>query len=577
MSISFVCACGAPYKVSDALGGKKVRCKHCGATSRVPAAAAASAAPVGDLYGLDDVPPPPRRVEAPEPAPAAARSRAPDAPAKRPKSTSRKFARRLSEALPGVEDMNYPIVGAVVLVASIVAWIVGTRAAVALYFFLWLAAPASMLWLCVASLTVAAGKGTRAALTLVPGLAAMGLVFWLMAQPSPSVTAMLAAGLTALGFFAATVVAEKRSEDYRQPIAVGVMTTLLMVSLALMLFKSRYQSAHPELFFSWDTPSADAQPAFPSPAPAPAPAPAAAPAAEVSPLQRIKQAIDGQGKLEEARRGFHARPISQPAERMPLDRPPNPRVFSIVKYDSPAGRLAAYLTPDPGDGQKHPAIVWITGGDCNSINDMWSAAPRSNDQTASAYRKAGIVMMFPSLRGGNENPGNREAFLGEIDDVLAAGDYLAAQDYVDPARVYLGGHSTGGTVVLLAAESTDKFRAVFSFGPASDVRGYGPEYAPFDHSDPAEALVRSPIYWLHSVRCPTFVFEGDQQANDNALRAMQTRSTNPLIRFYTVAGANHFDILDPTNRLIARRIKGDDGPTTNLSFTAEELKKPFGR
>ena len=34
-----------------------------------------------------------------------------------------------------------------------------------------------------------------------------------------------------------------------------------------------------------------------------------------------------------------------------------------------AGMLAAYLTPNPGDGQKHPAIVWITGGDCHSIGD----------------------------------------------------------------------------------------------------------------------------------------------------------------------------------------------------------------
>ena len=24
--------------------------------------------------------------------------------------------------------------------------------------------------------------------------------------------------------------------------------------------------------------------------------------------------------------------------------------------------------PNPNDGKKHPAIVWITGGDCNSID-----------------------------------------------------------------------------------------------------------------------------------------------------------------------------------------------------------------
>src|SRR5262245_2394232 len=46
-------------------------------------------------------------------------------------------------------------------------------------------------------------------------------------------------------------------------------------------------------------------------------------------------------------------------------------VFQLVHYTAPPGPLAAYLTPDPNDGAKHPAIVWITGGDSASIGDMW--------------------------------------------------------------------------------------------------------------------------------------------------------------------------------------------------------------
>ena len=37
--------------------------------------------------------------------------------------------------------------------------------------------------------------------------------------------------------------------------------------------------------------------------------------------------------------------------------------------------------------------------------------------------------------------------------------FLAAQPYVDPARIYLGGHSTGGTLALLVAECSETFRA----------------------------------------------------------------------------------------------------------------------
>ena len=78
-------------------------------------------------------------------------------------------------------------------------------------------------------------------------------------------------------------------------------------------------------------------------------------------------------------------------------------------------------------------------------------------------------MMYPSLRGGNNNPGHMESFFGEVDDVLAARALLAKLPYVDPERIYLGGHSTGGTLALLVAECSGAFRGVFAFGPV-----YGP-------------------------------------------------------------------------------------------------------
>jgi len=63
--------------------------------------------------------------------------------------------------------------------------------------------------------------------------------------------------------------------------------------------------------------------------------------------------------------------------------------------------------------------------------------------------------------------------LGEVDDVLDATTYLEKQPYVDSHRIYLGGHSTGGTLALLAAECSDRFRTVFSFALVEDVSVYG--------------------------------------------------------------------------------------------------------
>jgi dipeptidyl aminopeptidase/acylaminoacyl peptidase len=54
-------------------------------------------------------------------------------------------------------------------------------------------------------------------------------------------------------------------------------------------------------------------------------------------------------------------------------------------------------------------------------------------------------------------------------------------------RIYLGGHSTGGTLALLVAESSDRFRSVFAFGPTDDIRGYGQENLPFPISNRKEA------------------------------------------------------------------------------------------
>jgi acetyl esterase/lipase len=290
-------------------------------------------------------------------------------------------------------------------------------------------------------------------------------------------------------------------------------------------------------------------------------------------------AVNGQASsaasLIEARRGFKTRLVSRPSKKEPAADPPA-EIFRTVHYESPVGKLAAYLTPDPKDGKKHPAIIWITGGDCNSIDDgCWTEGPPENDQSASAFRKAGIVMMFPSLRGGNDNPGAKESFLGEVDDILATADFLGKQPFVDQKRIYLGGHSTGGTLVLLTSECSDRFRAVFSFGPAHDVSGYGPEFLPFDLSNPKEIELRSPGPWLASIKSPTFVFEGTVQGNILSLRAMARASSNKNVSFISVRGATHFSTLAPTTRLIASKILRDTNAACNLSFTDDEVSKPF--
>jgi dienelactone hydrolase len=286
--------------------------------------------------------------------------------------------------------------------------------------------------------------------------------------------------------------------------------------------------------------------------------------------------------LSEARKGFTTKLIRRESAGQPLPTPPR-NLFRVVQFESAVGKLGAYLTLDPNDGKKHPAIIWITGGDCSTIDEsLWQNSPPSNDQTARQFREAGIVMMFPTQRGGNQNPGFHEGFFGEVDDILSAAEFLATQDFVEPQRIYLGGHSSGATMVLLAAECSTRFRAVFSVGPTHDIRAYPPQFnalfQPFDTSNEREFELRAPGLWLHSIKVPVFVFAGT--VRDGALPDVQTMtrtSTNPKVHYFTVAGANHFDILAPINRLVAEKILRDESADCNIVFATEELNKPFAK
>jgi acetyl esterase/lipase len=276
--------------------------------------------------------------------------------------------------------------------------------------------------------------------------------------------------------------------------------------------------------------------------------------------------------LPEARKGFVTKTHDSEPSLGPADAPP-PAIFSAVRYPSPVGPLAAYVSPSPHDGKRHPAIVWVVGGFDNSIGDSWSPTDRSNDQSARAFREAGVVLMLPSLRGGNDNPGKRESFYGEVDDVIAAGEYVRGLDYVDPDRVYLGGHSTGGTMAVLVAESTRRFRDVFAFGPVANVAGYGDDALVFDSKDAHEVRLRSPMYFTAAIETPTWILEGAKPPSNKVALPVLRKDAPTTLHVFEVPGVSHFSILAPVTTLVARKIVADTGPTTAITLTDEELAR----
>src|SRR5688500_18987010 len=94
--------------------------------------------------------------------------------------------------------------------------------------------------------------------------------------------------------------------------------------------------------------------------------------------------------LAEARRGFATTLLRKEADGEPAPKPPA-QLFDLVRYAAPAGKLAAYVSRVPAGAAKRPAIVWLFGGFSNGIGETaWEPAPPSNDQSARAFREAGV-------------------------------------------------------------------------------------------------------------------------------------------------------------------------------------------
>src|SRR5215813_2361522 len=88
---------------------------------------------------------------------------------------------------------------------------------------------------------------------------------------------------------------------------------------------------------------------------------------------------------------------------------------------------------------------------------------------------------------------------------------------VDPNRLFVTGHSVGGTLTMLASELYPHFRAAASISGTPDVATYlkyagrAPYNAPFDPANAHEALIRSPLAWAESLKCPIRMYYGTDE------------------------------------------------------------------
>jgi len=208
-----------------------------------------------------------------------------------------------------------------------------------------------------------------------------------------------------------------------------------------------------------------------------------------------------------ARNKFHTHLLRQgpsPEKSTPLGTPPGAQ--RVTYPGGPDGSIAliAWLSQYQPSPELKPAVLFLHGG--NATGDgHW--------ELMKAYWEAGFVVLHPSFRGENGQAGNYSGFYDETADALAAAEYLENLPGVDRNRLFIAGHSNGGTLALLAA-MTRKFRAAAPISAGVNSWRYFHRYSdemPFDGTNPKEFIMRSSVCFGPSLKCPTLLLRGSEE------------------------------------------------------------------
>lgn len=257
-----------------------------------------------------------------------------------------------------------------------------------------------------------------------------------------------------------------------------------------------------------------------------------------------------------------------------------------VLYASGPELIPGYLfTPvSMTKDKRYPGLVLLHGGFHEKLD--W----RFFRYIDGAVTK-GFVVFFPEYRGSRgygENHYQNDYGITDLEDVLAAGNYLSRQDFVDPNRLGIIGHSRGGMLTMLAIEKEPKrFKAAVEIAGLVDFlayMSYKPDYRRnevakekyFQGKLPSESLQPyldiSPITHVNDIETPLFIV-GTTADNEvpfslhggRMADAMKARGKTFELRVYDKAPGGHVFLFGDTP-------EANDCAERALDFLAKYLK-----
>jgi len=212
-----------------------------------------------------------------------------------------------------------------------------------------------------------------------------------------------------------------------------------------------------------------------------------------------------------------------------------------VTFPSGKLQLHGFLWKPEGKGPV-PAIVWNHGSE---------KLPGSRPELGQFYVEHGYVFFVPHRRGQGRSPGdyiqdlvaqappqdrNRRMVQlqeAEVEDVVAALNYLKSQAFVDPGRIAISGCSYGGIQTLLTGERDLGVKALVPFAPGA---------MSWEQSPPLQDRLKEAV---SHAKAPIFLLQAENDFSLAPSRELSKEAKKKNVDFrnrtYPAVGSSHED------------------------------------
>ncbi len=197
------------------------------------------------------------------------------------------------------------------------------------------------------------------------------------------------------------------------------------------------------------------------------------------------------------------------------------KVAERVFYPSSGGLTVSGLLFRPPEGRGPWPTVIVNHAGFGTAGDF--------SEVALMIRDRGYLVFNPDFRGSGMSQGSHEGAKGEVDDVIAAVDYLQREGLVEGERVGMYGQSHGAAVSVLAAARDPRIKAVVaeagfydavdlyrniasSTDPAAEAlkNELLPMVGGTPEQVPQEYAVRSALNYVDGIRAAVLIIHGEK-------------------------------------------------------------------